>query len=475
MEKKICHLVLKNSKGKQKFMNDYKGIKNFNIDIPKSVKMIISILEKNGYEAFAVGGCVRDTILGRTPQDWDITTSALPHQVKALFNKTIDTGIQHGTVTVMMSRVGYEVTTYRIDGEYKDSRHPDSVEFTSNLIEDLKRRDFTINAMAYNPTVGLVDAFDGMGDIERKVIQCVGVAEERFGEDALRILRAVRFSAQLGFDIEENTMKAIKKMAGTLEHISAERIRVELEKLITSNHPDKLITAYQAGITKVILPEFDRMMECEQNTPYHMYNVGEHTIKVMKNVPNTKVMRWAALLHDVGKPDCVTYDKKNPERVHFYGHAKKGSLMVPGIMRRLRMDNKTIKLVTRLVECHDDRTAAGEMKPVSVRKSVHKIGKDIYKQYLQLAYADFQGKSEYGRQKGFDKYLYTCEQFQYIMEHHICTSKAEMAVSGKDLIEIGCPKGEIIGDILDELLKRVIENPELNEKNQLLEIARKMF
>ena len=221
--------------------------------------------------------------------------------MKTLFNRTIDTGIQHGTVTVMIKRVGYEVTTYRVDGEYNDGRHPDSVEFTSNLIEDLKRRDFTINAMAYNPTVGLIDAFDGIGDIERKLIKCVGVAEERFGEDALRILRAVRFSAQLGFEIENDTMKAIEKLAPTLEKISAERIRVEMEKLIVSNHPDKLITAYKSGITKVIFPEFDKMMECSQNTPYHKYNVGEHTIKVMENVENTKEMRWAALLHDIGK------------------------------------------------------------------------------------------------------------------------------------------------------------------------------
>lgn len=456
-------------------MNDYKVRKDFNIEIPKSVKMIITILEKNGYEAFAVGGCIRDTILGRKPQDWDITTSALPQQVKALFNKTLDTGIQHGTVTVMMSRVGYEVTTYRVDGEYNDSRHPDTVEFTSNLIEDLKRRDFTINAMAYNPTVGLVDAFDGIGDIEKKIIKCVGVAEERFGEDALRILRAVRFSAQLGFDIEDKTLAAAKDLSDTLKNISAERIRVELEKLITSNHPDKLITAYKAGITKVVLPEFDRMMECPQNTPYHMYNVGEHTIKVMENVPDTKVMRWAALLHDVGKPDSVTMDKKDNNLVHFYGHAKVGSLMVPKIMKRLKMDNKTIKLVTRLVECHDDRTASGEMSPASVRWSVHKIGKDIYEQYLQLAYADFQGKSDYGRKKGFDKYLYTCQQFKYIMDNNICTCKAEMAVSGKDLIEIGCPKGEIIGTVLDELLTKVLDNPQLNERETLLNIASKMF
>ena len=443
--------------------------------LPEHVKFIIDKLQEAGFEGYAVGGCVRDTLLQRVPQDWDITTSAYPEDVKEIFGRTIDTGIEHGTVTVMLDKKGYEVTTYRIDGEYEDARHPKEVTYTDNLLEDLKRRDFTINAMAYNPTVGLVDAFDGIGDIEKKIIKCVGVAEERFGEDALRILRAVRFSAQLGFDIEDKTLAAAKDLSDTLKNISAERIRVELEKLITSNHPDKLITAYKAGITKVVLPEFDRMMECPQNTPYHMYNVGEHTIKVMENVPDTKVMRWAALLHDVGKPDSMTMDKKDNNLVHFYGHAKVGSLMVPEIMKRLKMDNKTIKLVTRLVECHDDRTASGEMSPASVRWSVHKIGKDIYEQYLQLAYADFQGKSDYGRKKGFDKYLYTCQQFKYIMDNNICTCKAEMAVSGKDLIEIGCPKGEIIGTVLDELLAKVLDNPQLNERETLLNIASKMF
>ena len=282
-------------------LNNYNGIKDFKIDIPDSVKLIIDVLEKNGYEAFAVGGCVRDTILNRKPQDWDITTSALPNQVKELFNRTIDTGIEHGTVTVMMKRVGYEVTTYRIDGEYNDSRHPDSVEFTVNLIEDLKRRDFTINAMAYNPNVGLVDAFGGIDDIKHKVIRCVGLAEERFTEDALRILRAVRFSAQLGFDIEEDTMLAIKKLASTLEKISAERIHVELEKLILSSHPDKLITAYNAGITRIVLPEFDRIMECQQNTPYHMYNVGEHTIKVMEKCSCHKRNAMGSIITRYGK------------------------------------------------------------------------------------------------------------------------------------------------------------------------------
>lgn len=456
-------------------MYSYQGTKKFKINIPKSVRMIIGLLEQHGYEAFAVGGCVRDTILGRKPQDWDITTSALPRQVKEIFHRTIDTGIQHGTVTVMLKGVGYEVTTYRIDGKYNDSRHPDSVEFTADLIDDLKRRDFTINAMAYNPVVGLVDAFDGMGDIERKRIQCVGDAGERFKEDALRILRAVRFSAQLGFDIEEQTMTAIRTMASTLENISAERIHVELEKIIMSDHPNKLITAYNLGITKVILPEFDRMMECPQNTPYHMYNVGEHTIKVMENVPATKEMRWAALLHDVGKPDSITYDKNDAGRMHFYGHAHVGAEIALSVLRRLKLDNKTIKIVTRLVECHDDRPASKGMEPANIRRSVHKIGKDIYEQYLQLAYADFQGKSDYGKEKGYDGYLYAKEQYGYILDNNICTSKEELEISGKDLIAAGCNTGSIIGDILKELLQKVLEEPELNHKEKLLDIAKTMF
>lgn len=455
-------------------MSKYNGNKDFKIQIPKSVKLIIDILENNGYEAFAVGGCVRDTILDRNPQDWDITTSALPHQVKELFHKTLDTGIQHGTVTVMIQRVGYEVTTYRIDGEYNDSRHPDSVEFTSNLIEDLKRRDFTINAMAYNPREGLVDAFDGICDIEKKLIRCVGNPEERFDEDALRILRAVRFSAQLGFEIDDNTMKAISKLSHTLANISAERIHNELEKLIMSDNPDKLITAYNAGITKIVLPEFDRMMECDQITPYHKYNVGEHTIKVMENVPKNKVMRWAALLHDVSKPEVRVIDKKNG-RTHFKGHALAGSERAPQIMRRLKMDNKTIKTVSRLILFHDDRPAEKGCTPEAIRRSVHKIGKDIYEQYLQLVYADFQGKSDYGKEKGYDGYLYAQQQFQYIMEHDICTSTKELKISGRDLIALGCPTGSVIGDILDELLEIVLKEPEANTQERLLAEAEKLI
>jgi tRNA nucleotidyltransferase (CCA-adding enzyme) len=455
-------------------MEQYNGNKDFKIDVPRNVKIILSVLEENGHEAFAVGGCVRDAILGRTPDDWDITTSALPQQVKDVFHKTLDTGLQHGTVTVRIGGEGYEVTTYRIDGEYTDGRHPDSVEYTSNLIEDLKRRDFTINAMAYNPTVGLIDAFDGMGDLQRKCITCVGKAEQRFEEDALRILRAIRFSAQLGFTVSETTKEAIRTLAPTLEKISAERIHTEMEKLLLSKHPEKIMDAYELGVTKVVLPEFDAMVECPQNTPYHKYDVGRHTVEVMKHVQANKTMRWAALLHDVGKPKSRT---TKDGRDHFYGHAHVGSTMAVEVMRRMKMDNKTIKVVSKLVDCHDDRptTTALGASPEAIRRSVYKIGKDIYDNYLQLVYADFQGKSDYGKENGFDAYLYTKEQYELIVKEGICTSIKEMNISGKDLIAIGCPVGEKIGTVLDELMDIVLKEPQKNQKELLMEEAKKLI
>ena len=258
------------------------------IVLPEKVKFIIETLETHGYESYAVGGCVRDTMLHRTPGDWDITTQAKPEQVKEIFAEknihTIDTGIQHGTVTVMVEHEGFEVTTYRIDGEYEDARHPKNVQFTASLLEDLKRRDFTINAMAYNDKNGLIDAFDGVGDLERGVIRCVGCAMERFSEDALRMLRAVRFAAQLGFDIEAETKEAMVKLAPDIAKISAERIQTELVKLITSAHPGEIRTAWETGLTAVFLPEFDRMMATPQNTKHHCYSVGEHTVAALEHI-----------------------------------------------------------------------------------------------------------------------------------------------------------------------------------------------
>ena len=272
---------------------------NMKLTIPSNAEKILHILEENGYEAYVVGGCVRDSILGRNPNDWDITTSASPQQVKELFQRTVDTGLQHGTVTVLMDKEGYEVTTYRVDGDYEDGRHPKQVMFTSSLEEDLKRRDFTINAMAYHPERGLVDLFHGMEDMEHKIVRCVGDPMERFHEDALRILRAVRFSAQLGFTIEEKTKAGIQALAPNLKCVSAERIQTELVKLLVSPHPDYLRVAYETGITREFLPEFDACMETEQNTPHHCYTVGEHILHGLLLVRPDKVLRLTMLLHDI--------------------------------------------------------------------------------------------------------------------------------------------------------------------------------
>ena len=272
------------------------------ITLPRKVLMIINNLQLHGYEAFAVRGCVRDSILARRPEDWDITTSAKPEEIKRLFRRTVDTGIEHGTVTVIIGKDSYEVTTYRVDGAYEDGRHPKEVRFTSRLEEDLQRRDFTINAMAYNDDVRLVDVFGGMKDLNHHLIRCVGDPRERFSEDALRILRAVRFSAQLNFPIEPDTAEAIKELAPTLEKISAERIQAELVKLLVSPHPERIRDAYELGITKVILPEWDAMAGVEQNTPHHRYDVAEHTIRAMKYVKRDKILRLTMLFHDMGKP-----------------------------------------------------------------------------------------------------------------------------------------------------------------------------
>ncbi len=289
------------------------------ICLPRKVEDIIDRIQAAGHEAYAVGGCVRDSVLGKEPDDWDITTSAKPEEIKKLFDRTIDTGIQHGTVTVMLGKEGFEVTTYRIDGKYEDSRHPKDVTFTINLKEDLRRRDFTINAMAYNPKDGLIDLYEGMQDIERGLIRCVGDAKERFTEDALRMMRAVRFSAQLGYTIEEKTKAAVRELAPSIRNISAERIQTELVKLMVSAHPDYLRTAYETGITGQILPEFDVCMKTEQNNPHHCYSVGEHILHTLSYVEANKALRLAMLLHDIGKPSTLTVDEEGI--THNHGHA----------------------------------------------------------------------------------------------------------------------------------------------------------
>lgn len=434
--------------------------------IPPKAEYILQTLEKAGYEAYVVGGCVRDCILGRNPNDWDITTSARPEQVKALFRRTVDTGLVHGTVTVMLEKEGFEVTTYRVDGEYEDGRHPKEVSFTASLTEDLKRRDFTINAMAYNPTRGLVDLFDGTGDMQEKVIRCVGNPMERFTEDALRILRAVRFSAQLGFSIAENTWQGLICLAPNLRHVSAERIQTELLKLLVSPHPDYLRRAYETGITKIILPEFDACMETQQNTPHHCFSVGEHTLKSLCNIRADKVLRLTMLLHDIGKPMVKRTDENG--RDHFKTHGPEGEKMAVRILRRLKLDNDTIGKVSRLIKWHDFRP---NPDMVSVRRAVHKVGEDLFSMYLEVQRADILAQSQYRREEKLARLAAVQACYEEILNQKQCLSLKDLAITGKDLIEQGYRPGKEIGTTLNALLEHVLEFPEDNTKEILRKLA----
>jgi len=435
------------------------------IKLPEKVKFIIETIQQAGFEAYAVGGCVRDSILGRDPDDWDITTSANPMQVKELFRRTVDTGIKHGTVTVMLEKEGFEVTTYRIDGKYEDSRHPKEVIFTPSLEEDLKRRDFTINAMAYNEKNGIIDLFGGMEDIKNKKIRCVGDAQARFSEDALRIMRAVRFSAQLGYEIEERTAEAIKLLAPTLKNISAERIQVELVKLVKSPNPDYLRFAYNFGVTKIILPEFDAAMETEQNNPHHCYSVGEHTLQSMKEVEPDKVLRLALLFHDFGKPVTITTDEKGIH--HFHGHPAVSEELAGKILHRLRFDNDTIRKVTRLVYFHDYGNGVKPTETI-VRRAINKVGEELFPLFLKVRQADLNAQSDYKREEKQSNLEAWKQIYEDILQRKDCVSLKTLAITGSDLIKAGMSPGKEIGETLNRMLELVLEHPEKNNREILL-------
>lgn len=463
------------------------------IQLPSKVNKIINELIQHGYEAYAVGGCVRDSILGRSAEDWDITTSASPYEVKALFRRTVDTGIKHGTVTVMLDKEGFEVTTYRIDGEYEDGRHPKEVQFTKSLVEDLKRRDFTINAMAYNDSMGLVDLFGGIEDLDHKVIRCVGNPGERFDEDALRILRAFRFSAQLCFTMEEQTRKAAEERATHLTKISAERIRTELNKLLLSKHPDRLLDASESKITKVILPEFDEMLATAQNNSNHTMDVGSHTVRVIELVGNPEmqqdfieqnstvpflqvvtqyewskkelqVLKWAALLHDVAKPHLLEKDSNGED--FFPNHAQQGAILAKQIMQRLKFDNETIDLVVRLIAAHDyyryERSAVG------MRQTMHKFGPDLMNLLWELQLGDVLAQNPTTQNEKLKDLSIIKRLHQEVKHRGDCVSLKQLAVSGKDLLEVGVTPGKKIGEMLLRLLEEVLVDPEKNRKDYLI-------
>ena len=439
------------------------------IEMPEKVERILQVLHENGYEAYAVGGCVRDSVLGRIPSDWDVTTSASPLQVKELFTRTIDTGIQHGTVTVMDGKDGFEVTTYRIDGVYEDCRHPKEVIFTSNLTEDLKRRDFTINAMAYSHESGIVDEFGGLEDLKNGVIRCVGNPRDRFSEDALRMMRAVRFAAQLGFELSEDVKEAIREMADALDFVSAERIQVELVKLITSPNPHWFRLAYECGITSVIMPEFDRIMVQRQHNPHHAYTTGGHTLLALQNIPNDKVLRLTMLFHDMGKPDVFTTDENGKD--HFRGHAAYSEKVARKILKRLKFDNDTLNAVCTLVKNH---SWYPELSGKGVRFCAYQIGPELFEQFLKVKRADILAHHPQVIEQKLNYLDEVIHIWEDVKLHQDCLSLKELAVTGKDLIAMGMQPGPGLGQVLQKLLEDVLEFPEHNTREYLLETVHRM-
>lgn len=426
--------------------------------MPNHVEKILEKLHKAGFEAYIVGGCVRDMLLNNTPHDWDITTSADPLEVKGLFDRTIDTGIEHGTVTVMMGSEGYEVTTYRLDGTYTDHRRPDTVDFTKSLREDLKRRDFTINAMAYNKEDGVVDLFDGQKDLADGIIRCVGVAKERFTEDALRMLRAIRFAARFAFVIDGETEEAIKSLSHLIQHVSGERIHMELTKTLCSDNPAYIERLVTYGLLDYVLPEFKPNVGLEQNHPYHVYPVDQHTYECLKNIEGEEGLRWAIYLHDIGKGYTKTTDDQGID--HFYGHPKISVDLANVILGRLKFDNKTRRRILKLIETHDYRFEA-TLK--SVRKAMAKIGTDLYPQYLAVQRADVLGQNP---DKGPDRIAdLAAKELMYheVIRLNQCVTIKDLALSGKDIIAMGLPSGALIGELLDHLLTYVLEKPDRND------------
>ena len=439
-------------------------------NIPENVLNIIKTLNSNGYEAYIVGGCVRDSIIGKTPYDWDIATNASPDNVKNLFENTVDTGIKHGTVTVIIHNETYEITTYRIDGKYIDNRRPENVRFTNSLEKDLARRDFTINAIAFHPKTSFFDPFDGIIDIKSKVVRCVGNPNERFVEDALRMIRAVRFSAQLGFEIESVTFDSIYMNSSIISKISSERIQEELTKIITSDNPSKLRLLVDSNIMKYVIPEFVDCFDTPQNNPNHIYNVGEHILCALENIENNPVLRWTMLLHDIGKPVTRTTDENNID--HFHGHQAEGVKISLNILKRLKFDNKTTDKILRLVKYHD-RQIAPDLVPV--RRAVRKLGDDIFSDLLKVKEADYKGQGSKYTGKNLLNLKKIKEIYKTIKESSQCVSLNSLVINGSDLINLGMEQGPRLGKVLNSLLDEVIDNPSLNNRNDLINIAKEKF
>lgn len=438
--------------------------------IPKKVKQILNRLESCGYEAFVVGGCVRDSLIGRVPNDWDICTSALPEETMEVFHgfHVIETGLQHGTVTVLVDGEAFEITTYRIDGSYSDGRHPDSVSFTSRIEEDLARRDFTINAMAYNPAIGLVDPFGGQADLSSNLIRCVGNPETRFTEDSLRILRAIRFASQLDYTIEDATVAAMYSCLPLLDRVAAERIRVEFEKLLCGPAALSVLTDFR-DIIAGFLPEIRPMFDLDQKNDYHVYDVWQHSLHVVAQIPADPVLRLIAFFHDIGKPSTMTVTEE--DWGHFYGHEQASTEITNSILRRLRYDNDTRKTVTSVIDSHKIVFQPTEKH---ARRCLNRLGEERLRMLIELELADVKSQNPKFTAERVENIQAFAAKLDAVLAAEQCFSLKHLAISGKTLIDLGIPQGREIGRILNALLEQVIEENLPNEKAALTEAALEM-
>lgn len=434
--------------------------------VDKTAEYILSVLENAGFEAYIVGGAVRDAVMGKVPSDYDIATNAKPKEVKALFGRTIDTGLKHGTVTVIENKMGFEVTTYREEVGYSDMRHPDAVSYVDELSCDLKRRDFTINAMAYSPKRGFVDMFSGKDDIERKIVRCVGVPEERFKEDALRMLRAVRFAACLNFELSEDVLKAIRKCAVLIKNVSNERILGEINKILLCDRPSKIKLLYDTGLMKYIIPELCACFDTVQNNKYHIYNVGDHIMKAVDNTPNDLILRWSALLHDSGKPACLSRDAQGIH--HFYGHHRESVRIANDVLHKLRMDRDSIDDILVLIENHDVRI---DTNPASVKRMLARTGENLFLKLLLLQEADNRAKNPKFLDDKLSKLHAVYDQCQRIIAERQPYQVSHLQINGRDLIKLGFKAGREIGDMLKLLLDEVLIDPSLNSRDYLIKRA----
>lgn len=437
------------------------------IKIPSPVETVIEKLKSCGQEAYVVGGCVRDSIMGLTPHDWDVTTSAMPEETMAALKeyKLIETGLKHGTVTVLVDHTPIEITTYRVDGEYSDNRHPDEVRFTRSLKEDLARRDFTVNALAYNHADGVIDCFGGIEDIQNKIIRCVGEPNLRFHEDGLRILRALRFSSVLGFSIEETTANSILQNYSLLDNIARERINMEFTKLLCGKSAIHVLREYREVIGQFI-PEINAMHNFEQHNHYHVYDVWEHTLKAMESVDAVPVLRLTMLLHDIGKPLCFTMDDKGVG--HFYGHDQKSQEMALKILQRLKYDGDTINQVVMLVKYHDTTLSANTK---TLRRLLRVLGEDTLRLLFKVKTADILAQNPAYSERT-NEIKETEAVLDEIIRLNLCFSLKDLEINGADLITLGVPQGAKIGKILSVLLNEVIDDVSPNKHWVLMNRAR---